>query len=89
MAESKRGSTAVFAEQHRFRMDNNKDITQVLVGIHVWPTCSSVINYRIHLSEGIGRVIKCEQTLPRGIAFQKGASRLDRCTSVKHYGSIE
>ncbi|KYM92163.1 hypothetical protein ALC53_01226 [Atta colombica] len=65
------------------------DITRVFVGIHVWPTCSSVINDRIHLSEGIGRVIKFEQTLPRGIAFQKGVSRLDRCTSVKHYGSIE
>jgi len=30
----------------------------------------SVINDRIRLSGGIGRVIKCEQALPRGIAFQ-------------------
>lgn len=49
---------------------------------------SSVINDRIRLSGGIGRVIKCERALPRGITFEKGASRLDRCTSVKRIDRI-
>jgi len=37
---------------------------RVLVGTHVWPACSSVIN-DIRLSGGIGRVIKCASELFR------------------------
>jgi len=55
-----------------FIEDFNSCYACSLTGIHVLPFRSGVINDRVRLNGGIGRVIKYGRTLLYGITFQNG-----------------